>query len=234
MFKRKRKTTPRQKKRGKSNHVLAVILKTLKKQQKRDCPAVFGYSRWTIKSIILGKLKFSHRAAKRISERTNLAIECLMAGSGNVPLVTRDGEPFTKDTYEEYRMKKENDGHKDLMNRPPASAWGLFLFVIIRAARLMFAAAAAGKSIEASWKVKQAIDSVGAEFPDYAKRGHNFEMSLVFGMIGGRPEKPFHLYQTIQEGLQGADKTAESRQSPAEPAKPRASKPAKSANPIRR
>jgi thymidylate synthase len=208
MFKRKGKNTPRRKRRGKSNHVLAVILKTLKKRQKSDCPAVFGYSRWTVKRIILGKLNFSHRAAKKISERTNVAIEWLLAGNGNVPPVTRDAKPFTLDSYIQYRMKKESDSLNALMQRPPPSASGLFVFIIIRAARLMDAAAAAGKSIEASWKLKEAINSLGSDFPDYAKRGHDFEMSLVSGMIQKWPKgRGFDYLKAIFERLQQTEKS---------------------------
>jgi hypothetical protein len=202
MFKEKLKTTPRLPKRGKSNHVLAVILKTLGKRQKNDCRAVFGYSRWTIKSIISGKLKFSHRAAKRISERTNVGIEWLLAGNGNVPPVTKDNKPFTQESYNKYQIKRQQ---KVLTVRRPTAA-GLFPFLIIRAARYMAAAAAAGKSIEAFWKLREAIDSFGADFPNFAKPGQDFEMSLVFRITGRKVRiNDLHFWKAIFAHLEQAE-----------------------------
>jgi len=177
-----------------------VILKTLGKQQKRDCPEVFGYSRWTIKSIILGKLNFSHRAATRISKRINISIEWLMAGNGNVPPVTREGKPFTLNSYLQYRNRP-----RSLTIRRP-TAVGLFPFIVISAARLMDAAAAADKSIEASWRLKEAIRSLGADFPDYATRGHAFEMSLISQMTHPLKGRGFDWMKAIGTRLAETEK----------------------------
>lgn len=178
MKQRKQKTIPRPKSRGKSTHVLAVILKTLGCSQKCHCESVFGYSRWTIKSIILGKLDFSSRAVKIISERTNVAPEWLVAGNGNVPPVTRQGKPFTLESYLQYLNDVEKKQEQSFAKQPSQAA-GLFPFLTIRAARLMIAAVAHDKTVETFWKLREYMNLLGAKFPEFAKDGHAFEMSLV-------------------------------------------------------
>ena len=201
-MKQKRQMHLSETKRGKSVHVLARILKVLKKRQKSDCPEVFGYSRWTIKKIILGKLKLSSRAAMNISKRTNVSIEWLLAGNGNVPPVTMDDKPFTIDSYTQHQIKPSR---YLTVTRP--TAVGLFPFIVISAARLMDAATAADKSIEASWRLKQAINSLGADFPDYATRGHAFEMSLISQMTHPLKGRGFDWMKAIGTRLAETEKS---------------------------
>jgi hypothetical protein len=200
MLKRKRKTIPRLKRRGKSTHPLALILRILDRRQKTDCKSVFGYSRWTIKSIIVGTLNFSHRAARRISERTNVAMEWLLAGDGTVPPFTRDGKPFTPDSYRAYQMQRNNP--TVTINKP--NALNLFPFIVIRVARLMAAAASAGKSSEAKWQLYEAINSMSVEFPDFKKQGHDFEMSIVSRLIQPQKGRGFDFMNPIHAHLEQA------------------------------
>jgi hypothetical protein len=197
MKKIKRKTTLLIKGRGKSKHVLAAMLKILGKRQKSDCESVFGYSRWTVKKIIAGKLPLSLRAAERISKLTNVAIEWLMAGNGEVPAVTMDGKPFTQKSYMEFQINR--DKIKTLVvNRPTAA--GLFPFLIIRAARLMTAAEADGKTIETFYKLREAINSLGTDFPKFAKPGHDFEMYFVSKITNPKqPVKVRKIFDLLHE-----------------------------------
>jgi hypothetical protein len=66
--------------------------------------------------------------------------------------------------------------------------------------------AMARKTIEASWRLKEAINSLGAEFPEYAKQGHYFEMSLVLSFHKPPKGRGFDIWKAIFTRLEQAEK----------------------------
>ena len=77
-----------------------------------------GRSPHTQKPLESGRLKLSERLAIIISNMTDVALSWLLDETETGPPFTRDGKPFTKESYERHRASIRADAKHELRNEP--------------------------------------------------------------------------------------------------------------------
>src|SRR5687767_12494679 len=81
-------------------HPLAVLRITLKLTQK-EMADICEVSWSTIQAIEHGILRMSEAVAERLSIKADVSIDWLLKGDPEAPMVSQNGEPYTKRHFEE-------------------------------------------------------------------------------------------------------------------------------------